>query len=224
MNDPSILIVVPARGGSKRLPGKNLAKVGGKSLIARVAEFLKGEGRLGEAVMSTDDEAIAEAGRAAGLHVPFMRPEELASDTATSADVTRHALAWREKTFEPVAYVALIQVTTPFRRRGLLNDALAQLQARPSTASVIAMTRIGVPPAFVFAQSPSGEAVPCGAGAGAVWVPTGSLYLVRRDSFLREGSFYAPPILISEVSDREAIDIDTAYDLEVACSAAGRAP
>src|SRR6201989_3026757 len=91
INGLRVLAVVPARTGSKGIPGKNLCRVGGKSLVALAAEVSLSVGTIDRAVLSTDDEAIAEEGRRAGLAVPFLRPQELATDRARSVDVWRHA-------------------------------------------------------------------------------------------------------------------------------------
>ena len=88
----SILAIIPARGGSKRLPGKNLRLLGGRPLIAWSIEAAKGLPGLSDILLSTDDSAIAEAGRAAGATVPWLRPAALATDDASSVDVCLHAL------------------------------------------------------------------------------------------------------------------------------------
>ena len=89
-----LLILVPARGGAKRLPGKNLKQLGGKSLIAHTADAIAQSGLEAPVVLSTDDPAIAEEGRRLGIQVPFRRPDELSGDAASTAGVVLHALDW----------------------------------------------------------------------------------------------------------------------------------
>ncbi len=202
VNPSSILIVVPARGGSKRLPGKNLMQVGGRTLVKRVADFLGGEGLLNSAILSTDDESIAEAGRRAGLSVPFLRPAELATDTATAVDVVRHALDWHEDQGNRPSFVAVIQVTAPFRRKRLLLDALSLLAEGPHVNSVVAMKKLGFSSQYVFRASTSGTAVPLGHDPAPAWVPTGALYVTRVTAFRKQNTLYAAPVASIETSDR----------------------
>ena len=215
MTASQILVIVPARGGSKRLPGKNLRVLGGKSLVAHTATFLKAEGFLDCAVLSTDDVAIAEEGRRVGLSVPFMRPAALSSDSATTVSVVLHALEHAREEGRDPDVVALLQPTSPFRRPGLLRDAIGLLVSRPDANSVVAMTPLHVAARFVFSQSTSGAAVPLSDGDQCALVPSGSMYVVRTPGLLAQG-IYAPPVLALEVKGQEAIDIDTPEDLKLA--------
>ena len=93
----TVLAVIPARGGSKSIPQKNLRKVGGISLVGRAAQVAKSLSWVDKAILSTDDQKIAEEGLSYGLEVPFMRPEELAGDLSSSVDMWRHAWINSEK-------------------------------------------------------------------------------------------------------------------------------
>lgn len=212
-----ILIVLPARGGSQRLPGKNLAAIGGRSLIQWTADYLRDEGLLGAALLSTDDQGIAEEGHRAGLAVPFIRPVALASHSATTLDVILHALdhVCADDRPQPAVTVVL-QVTSPFRRPGLIHDAIGLLARNPDAGCAVAMTRLHVPSNFVFTFDGVGVATPLTSRAATALVPTGSLYATRTAKLREEGTIYATPILPVEVSARESIDIDTAEDLAVA--------
>ena len=124
-----ILCVVPARGGSKGVPRKNLRLVGGKPLIVWTLEQALSARPAMDVVVSTDDEEIAAVARAAGALVPFLRPAELARDTTPTEPVVRHAIAAaREADAAPDA-VMLLQATSPVRLPGTLSRALAQLDA-----------------------------------------------------------------------------------------------
>ena len=112
-----VLAVVPARGGSKGIPRKNLCKVGGMSLIAHAARTARALDWIDRAVLSTDDEEMADEGRRHGLEVPFLRPAELASDTASGVDVWRHAWLESERHYGcRFDLSVLLQPTTPLRR------------------------------------------------------------------------------------------------------------
>ena len=213
---PDLLIVVPARGGSKRLPGKNLRLLGGIPLIAHTALFLAAEGMLANAIVSTDDPAIAEAARACGLSVPFLRPADLASDISTTLDVLRHAVEWQEEKNGIPDLVAVLQVTTPFRRQGLLKEAIGLLEANEATQSVVAMKSLGLSSRYVFVRDGEGMAAAIGSDAALVHAPTGALFLTRTAALLSQNTIYAEPILPILTPGVEAIDIDTEEDLLIA--------
>src|SRR6266404_128898 len=111
--DKKILCIIPARGGSKRLPGKNIKPLNGKPLIGYAIEAAKGSKYIDKVIVSTDDEAIAAVSKEFGAEVPFMRPAELATDTAASIEVLRHAVAFIENLEEKVDVIVLIQPTVP---------------------------------------------------------------------------------------------------------------
>jgi CMP-N-acetylneuraminic acid synthetase len=125
LHGKNILAVIPARGGSKGIPRKNLCKVGGKSLVERAANVARALPWLDAAVLSTDDEEIAEEGRKHGLSVPFLRPQALASDTATGVDAWRHAWLESEAAFgQRFDCSVLLQPTSPLRRPEDVTETL----------------------------------------------------------------------------------------------------
>ena len=116
-NSLSVLAVIPARGGSKGIPYKNLRKVGGRSLIEHAAATAAALSWIDRAVLSTDDEKIAEEGRGCGLEVPFMRPAELAGDLSPAVETWRHAWLASEEHYGCSFDISLLlQPTTPLRR------------------------------------------------------------------------------------------------------------
>ena len=111
-----ILGVIPARGGSKDIPGKNLCLLRGRPLIEYTFDAAKGSRLLDRVILSTDDEAIAALGRAHGIEVPFVRPAHLAQDDTPMLDVLIHVLeSLRSEAYEPDCLV-LLQPTSPLRR------------------------------------------------------------------------------------------------------------
>ena len=110
------IAIIPARGGSKRLPGKNIKLLGGKPLIAWTIEAAIKSNIFDHIFVSTDSEEIASVSRDYGAKVPFLRPAELASDTATTNDVVTHLVEWFEKEYnKEVTTVAILQPTSPLR-------------------------------------------------------------------------------------------------------------
>jgi CMP-N,N'-diacetyllegionaminic acid synthase len=112
-----ILALITARGGSKRIPGKNTRLLGASPLITWSIEVAKGIRDICAILVSTDDQVIAEVARNAGAMVPWLRPAELATDSATSVDVCLHALNWYEREHGVIDGLLLLQPTSPFRSR-----------------------------------------------------------------------------------------------------------
>jgi len=221
---PGLLILVPARGGSKGLPGKNTRLLGGLPLLAWTARAIAASGVAARAVLSTDDPAIAEIGRGHGLEVPFLRPAALATDTAGSFEVVEHAVDWleREGGFRPSA-VMLLQPTCPFRRPERIGQAM-DLLARPDTEGVIGVTAIDRALSVLFQEGADGVLDPL-----APWderirrqdvrpllTPNGTLYLSTGESLARHRRLFPPRLRPLPTGAVEALDIDTPEDWALA--------
>lgn len=136
-SENNILTIIPARGGSKGVPKKNLRPLAGKPLIAWTIEEAKKAKRTGRVIVSTDSEEIAEIARAYGAEVPFMRPAEISQDLSTDLEFILHALETLKVTegYEPQA-VARFSPTTPLRSAHVMDDAIGLLFAHPEADSV----------------------------------------------------------------------------------------
>jgi len=132
MKNRNILALIPARGGSKGIPRKNVRLIAGRPLIAySIAHALQSQ-LIGRVIVSTDDEEIATAARAAGAEVPFLRPAEFAQDLSPDLDVFRHALQWlRENEQYTPELVVHLRPTGPVRRIELIDDAIGRMLAAP---------------------------------------------------------------------------------------------
>jgi CMP-N-acetylneuraminic acid synthetase len=214
----SLLIIVPARGGSKRLPGKNIRPLAGIPLLERTAEAIAASGLIADVVLTTDDEAIAGFGRTLNWLVPFLRPAELATDTAKMPDTILHALDWwaRDRGNDPDR-ILLLQPTSPFRSGAYLAQAVNLLQSMPEANSVIGMTRLKVGVSHVYALERSGLVRPIDAASDRpAYVPNGMLYLVRTKAFREAGTLFAPPIVPLPIDSLHAVDIDEPSDWALA--------
>ena len=142
-----ILAVVPARGGSKALPGKNIAPFAGKPLIAWSVEAGLASDLVTRTIVTTDDAAIAAAGLLAGAEVPFERPAELAEDHVRDLPVFVHALAWLDEHegYRPDLVVQL-RPTSPIRPPGIIDEAIDKLIAHPEADSLRSVCLAGVTP------------------------------------------------------------------------------
>ncbi|MCG8649976.1 MAG: acylneuraminate cytidylyltransferase family protein, partial [Pirellulales bacterium] len=135
--------LVTARGGSKGIPHKNLAPLNGKPLLQYTAESALRSKRLTRVVLSTDDAEISRVGRDCGLEVPFERPEELASDRATSIDVALHALTWLQSNDQWVPEVVVIlQPTSPFRTAAHIDHCVNLMSEQPHVQTVVSVVAV----------------------------------------------------------------------------------
>jgi CMP-N,N'-diacetyllegionaminic acid synthase len=142
MSAPEILALIPARGGSKGIPRKNLQPINGKPLIAYSIEQALASRWITRTIVSTDDDEIANVARAYGAEVPFMRPAELAQDDSIDLDVFRHALATlREREGYDCECVVHLRPTGPVRRVARIDEAIDLFRRDPEADSLRSVTR-----------------------------------------------------------------------------------
>lgn len=140
---PRVLAVVPARGGSKGIPRKNLADVAGLPLLAWTLKAAQESGVVDELIVSTDDAEIATVGRRWGASVPFLRPAELGRDEVHAVHTVLHTLDWLEATHGALPEVVLMLLPTSPLRRPEDIRACVELMQRPDTPAVISVTDMG---------------------------------------------------------------------------------
>ncbi|MND33247.1 CMP-N,N'-diacetyllegionaminic acid synthase [compost metagenome] len=138
------IAIIPARGGSKRLPNKNILPLDGKPLIVWTIEAALDSQLFDMVLVSTDSQDIADISISAGAMVPFLRPVELASDTATTNDVVSHMVKWVEAEHDVVELVALLQPTSPLRDADNIKDAM-KLYEEKNASSVISVCELDHP-------------------------------------------------------------------------------
>lgn len=219
-----ILALITARGGSKRLPGKNIRFLGGKPLIAWSIEVTKDIPEICDTLVSTDDPAIAAVCEVAGAYVPWLRPAELASDTASSVDVALHALDWYEANKGTVDGLLLLQPTSPFRTQATVKQGI-ELFRKQGRHPVLGVSPAHSHPMWTLKMD-GNFLVPFiyehGLGTRSqdlppAYVANGSFYLISPAELRACHSFIGPktvPLLIE--SPQEAVDIDTEWDWCVA--------
>lgn len=223
-----VLAVVPARGGSKGLPRKNLRLLGGHPLIAYSIAAARASARVDRVIVSTDDPEIAAVARDYGAEAPFLRPAELASDETPDAPVFRHALRWfaRTEEYRPELIVHL-RPTSPIREPGLIDRAIEVLDSRPEADALrtvcppsqnpYKMWRIEDGWLAPLLEPPGPEAYdrPRQRLPETVW-HTGTLDVIRRRTILEHGSMAGQRIVPLAIAPFYAIDIDTLEDLRYA--------
>lgn len=231
MHEPRLLAIVPARGASKRLPRKNIRPLAGRPLIAWSIASGLASGVCCDVLVSTDDAPIADVARQAGALVPWLRPAELATDTATTSDVLRHALAWYEDARGVVDGVLLLQPTSPLRRVESIRGAVQAFLDQPGSdrRTVVSVSPVEVPPHWCFTLV-GDELRPVvdwtHVGIRSQDLPTsyrlnGSIYVATAQAVRRARPLVAPGTLGFVMrAPAEAVDIDTEDDWRVAESLA----
>lgn len=220
MSKLRVVAVVPARAGSKGIPGKNLRSVAGRSLVRRAVESGRAARLVDEVVVSTDGDAIADEARAAGALV-VRRPADLAGDEATSESALLHVLdELRADGIEPEVLLFL-QATSPFIDPDDLDDAVARVLGGSADA-VFAATPSH---AFLWRTDEAGRAVAVNHDASTrprrqdrtpEHRETGAFYALRTEGFRRHRHRFFGRVELSPVDPRGAIDIDDPADLALA--------
>lgn len=221
-----ILVLIAARGGSKRLPGKNIRILGGKPLIVWSIDVAKDIPEICDILISTDDPAIAAVCSEAGAYVPWLRPAGLATDTASSVDVALHALDWYEAEKGAVDGLLLLQPTSPFRTKKNVLRGI-ELYSKYGQKPVLGVSPTHAHPMWTFKME-GDYLVPFLQGhelesrsqdLPPAYVVNGSFYLISPSELRAGRSFIGTktiPLLIK--SPQEALDIDTEWDWSVALS------
>lgn len=218
--------IIPARGGSKRLRNKNILPLGGKPLIAWSIEAGLSSGCIDELVVTTDNSDIAKVGVEYGAEVPFIRPQELATDEASSFDVIKHVLEfYRHEKNREFDFLILLQPTSPFRGSGEIVEAVSLLEERNADA-VISVCRANHSPLWTntlandlsmknflmnkVRNKRSQDLEP-------YYQLNGAVYICRVDSFLEEGSLFLNDNIFAYImDDKKSVDIDTELDFKFA--------
>lgn len=221
----SLVALIPARGGSKGIPRKNLALCGGRSLLDWTAEAALHSGVIDRAILSTDDHEIAEKGRALGLDVPFLRPVHLAGDSALMLGVMQHCLAELRRGGEAIEAIVLLQPTSPFRRAHHVRESVARFRDMQAETLV---SVVRVPHRFIpegQMREKDGRLSPYfGGGIGKtqrqakelLYARNGPAILISRSSMLDAGLLYGDRIIGYEMDEFSSLDIDTPEDLRLA--------
>lgn len=180
------VFLITARGGSKGVPGKNLRQLGGLSLIGFKARAAKRSPFCSRLMISTDSEEIAAEARRHDVEVPFLRPSELATDTAKSSDVIAHAIEWLEGQGERYDAVMLLEPSSPFTRAADFDGAVRLMQESGAKA-VVGMRRMEVNSTFV---GPLGEGGKIDAIVRKMKAQAGSLRQEMATEYTMNGCLY----------------------------------
>ena len=222
-----VLAVIPARGGSKGLPGKNLRLLADHPLIAySIAAGLQSQ-LVDRVICSTDSEEIADVARKYGAEIPFMRPSELAQDHSPDIDFFLHTIETLAATGYRPDIIVQLRPTDPIRKPGLVDEAVQMLIDNPGAHSVRTITEPGYSPYKMWTVNSSGTLDPLLTVPGVpepfnmprqelpeVWWHIGVLDVVRTNVVTETNSLSGTVILPLKVDRASSADIDTLDDFE----------
>ncbi|MDP3358904.1 MAG: acylneuraminate cytidylyltransferase family protein [Lutibacter sp.] len=221
-----ILAIIPARGGSKGVPGKNIKMLGGKPLIAYTIQAAKKAKLLTETILSTDSDEIIQVAQTYGLEVPFKRPASLATDESPTILTVLHALDYFSAKGIKFDAVCLLQVTNPFRTSEFIDQAIEKFK-NSKADSLISVLKVPheFNPHWVFEENPTGnlkistgetEIIPRRQALPTAYYRDGSIYITKTEVLLNQKSFYGKSIAYLEADELIHVNIDTLADWEKA--------
>jgi CMP-N,N'-diacetyllegionaminic acid synthase len=225
MSVGTFVAVIPARGGSKQIPGKNIVSVGGKPLIAWSIEAARASSRVDRVIVTTDYRDIAEVSRDYGAEVPFIRPEMLARDDTPGIEPILHTLSWcgENEAYYP-DYVIVLQPTSPLRTAGDIDAAIDLLEDK-GAESVVSVTPTRDHPWWAKKIDGNGqlsdfiaqtEVIAYRQRLPEVYRLNGAIYLAQRNILLETKSWYSEKTYAYIMPEERSLDIDMPWDLYLA--------
>jgi len=218
----NILAIIPARGGSKGLLGKNIKPLLGKPLIGWTIEQAKASRYITEIFVSTDSQEIADVAETFGISVPELRPVELANDTATSASFVVYTIEKLRKEDKEFDYILLLEPTSPLRKSGDIDLAIELAIANPERNSVVSLGEVHMEhPMIVKKIDEKGNIIPYleqnfvltqRQEADKAYFPYGVVYLVKTNYFMETRKFYGELSLPYFIERWQCYEVDDIYD------------
>ncbi|MDE6637337.1 MAG: acylneuraminate cytidylyltransferase family protein [Muribaculaceae bacterium] len=217
------LVIIPARGGSKGIPHKNIKEFNGKPLIYYAIDAARGIADDADICVTTDDDEIIEAVEAYGLKVPFKRPDCLATDTCGTYEVLLHALGHYEESGRHYDNVILLQCTSPFRKVEHVKDALKLYD--DNCDMVVSVTESKANPYYNCFEETDEGYLKVSKGNGDIhrrqdcpkaWEYNGAVYIINPESMKKEPLSKFKKVRKYEMDTLHSIDLDTPLDWEIA--------
>jgi len=216
-----MLAMIPARGGSKGLPGKNIRPLNGKPLIAYTIEAALGSSSISKTIVDTDSMEIAKIAEYYGAGIPYLRPAKLATDTASSRDVCLHSLEWFEKRGISWKEFVILQPTSPFRGACHIDEA-ANLFYDGTVYSVISVTEYSHPIQWAVQMREDGmltnlQPMPTQRQTAEKYFhPNGAIYMFKTEAYKTKQSKNFEKTKGYVMSSEFSLDIDTPADFQYA--------
>ena len=219
----SFLGIIPARGGSKGLPGKNIKELCDKPLIAWSIEVGLKSKYIDELMVTTDSDVTAEIAKQYGAKVPFLRPEGLATDTATTFDVVMHTIDfYKTKMHREFDYIVLLEPTSPLREADDIDNMIKKvIENEDEFDSIVSIGEVHEHPSimkkiidkeFLVPYCDSMEMTSRRQDNDTAYFPYGVAYIVKTDSLLEEKTFYTKRNAFYRIQRYQCFEIDDIYD------------
>ncbi len=221
----SILAIIPARGGSKGIPGKNIKKLAGRPLIDWTIKEAQKSKYIDRLVISTDSTDIAKVGKNLGVEIPFLRPSKYAKDNSTGTDVILNALDWFKKKDKTYDYFILLQPTSPFRKVEHIDNALEMIISNFNIDSLVSIQQVDQHPYWMKTLNESGYIEQFSKKSNVYanrqslpkyYINNGSIYICKWDIFINDKSFYKCKCYPFIMDKKHSIDLDTMDDWKYA--------
>jgi N-acylneuraminate cytidylyltransferase len=223
INKKDILVLIPARSGSKGLPGKNIKKLHGKPLIHYTIDAAKEIFEKSQVIVTTDDADIAKISGLNGATIPFLRPKELAQDDSSTRDVILHCVQHLANKDKKPSYIVLLQPTSPLRNSKHLNEAL-DLFFQQDCDMVVSVSESKISPYFnLYEENTQGFLKKSKAGTflrrqdvPAAYEYNGAIYIFKTKSIIQSEMKDFEKIIKYVMSKNDSIDIDDELDWKLA--------
>ncbi|PKD21119.1 acylneuraminate cytidylyltransferase [Salegentibacter salinarum] len=216
-----ILGLIPARGGSKGIPGKNIKMLGSKPLLQYTFEAAESSELLNKVILSSDDEDIIHIAKQLELEVPFKRPDHLAEDSTSSLEVVKHAVNYYLERGIQFDAVCLLQVTTPCRKPGLIDECILKFQDN-NFDSLVSVREVpeDFNPHWIFEENNGSLKIATGEekiisrrqDLPKAYHRDGAIYLTKTEVLLNENSLFGKKIGFVNTSASPYVNIDTPED------------
>ncbi|MDR3627007.1 MAG: acylneuraminate cytidylyltransferase family protein [Ignavibacteriaceae bacterium] len=224
-NGKKIISIIPARGGSKGLPKKNILQLNGKPLIAWTIEKALQSKYIDRIFVSTDSEEIAGIAEKFGCNVPFLRPEEFARDSSPSSEAIIHALDCFEKLGERFDYIALLEPTSPLRKMNDIDLSIKKIINNENADCLVSVGEIHTEHPFIIKKmdfegfvSPyisNAKSIYQRQQADKAYFPYGVIYLSKIESYKKNKTFYLEKTLSYEIERWQNYEIDDIEDFMI---------
>lgn len=224
-----VLAIITARGGSKRIPRKNIRPFSGKPLLHWTIQAAQEcRALFHDLILSTEDAGIAQSAEKAGLRGSYMRPAALATDTAGSLGVVQHATQWIENRDKvQMEWILILQPTSPLRTAADIRTAIGMaIQSNAHCDSVVAVSELPIHPVFAKRIDAEGylrswsteekEGTRTQDAGPPAYACNGAIYLMRRDVLMSSNSLYGERVLPMRMPRERSVDIDTEFDFRFA--------
>lgn len=222
-NNKKILAIIPARGGSKGIPHKNIMKINNKPLIAYSIEAANGSKCIDYILVSTDDNEIKNVSLNYGAKVPFLRPEEISNDTAKSIDVVLHAVEFLKSKGEEFHYVVLLQPTSPLRSSQDIDSAIELLMKKEEESLVSVCEASENPVLMRIIENDKLKSFVEFKGDNLrrqdlpkFYIFNGAIYINSVEMLFKEKTFVNETTIPFVMDSKKSIDIDNLLDAKLA--------